>query len=164
MLDKSFTPNHTKLTSSKGTFFLWHRHCQAKGLPMEGPFLFSPFQFPPSCRELQSIGACRTEELPRPKKQRPFQAWRNLCHSAGLSLNSMDILVDPGVISLGKNCVKKVMIGHGLQRHAWVIHHQSLFSVLNDGCQHWLFRLVMPDLGAFFGRLMGQRASALCAC
>ncbi|RLN30437.1 hypothetical protein C2845_PM05G08050 [Panicum miliaceum] len=63
--------------------------------------------------------------------------------------NSMNILVDLGLINnLQKERLKKVMIGHGQQRHAWVIHHQGLFSVLNDGCQRWRFRLVMPHLGA----------------
>lgn len=40
------------------------------------------------------------------------------------------------------------MIGHGRQRHAWVIHHQGLFiSVLNDGRQRWVFTVQAGDAG-----------------
>lgn len=67
MLGKSFTPNHTKLTSSKGAFFslIW---APALSVPMEGPFLFLPFH-----PHADAEHARPADELPK-KSRGLFQA------------------------------------------------------------------------------------------
>jgi hypothetical protein len=157
MLGKSFTPNHTKLTSSKGAFLatLGTGTVRPKGCQWKVSLPFSSslstlmlMQLHLHCRmqSLSNRGASQTKKAEAFCK--PDETFVTLLTWP----NSMNILVDLGLINNPqKERLKKVMIGHGQQRHAWVIHHQGLFSMLNDGCQRWLFRLVMPDLGAFGG-------------
>jgi hypothetical protein len=80
MLGKSFTPNHTKLTSSKGAFssLIW---APALSVPMEGPFLFLPFH-----PHADAEHARPADELPK-KKQRPFPSLTDeaFCHSPALT-------------------------------------------------------------------------------
>jgi len=149
MLGKSFTPNHTKLTSSKGAFLtqLGTGTVRPKGLPLEGPFLLLPFLSPPSCLLMLLQLHCRLQSMSnrgasQTKRAEAFCKPDETFVTLLTWPNSMNILVDLGLIN---NLQRKVKEGDDW---AWAAEARlgnpssGLFSVLNDGCQRWLFRLV----------------------
>ena len=107
MLGKSFTPNHTKLTSSKGAFLtqLGTGTVRPKGLSMEGPFLLPFHSCSCSCKFsflkgfMQLQLHCRLQSMSnrgarQTKKAEAFRKPEETFVALLTWPNSMHILVD----------------------------------------------------------------------